>query len=213
MGKLILTHAKLGIKDDKEVYKTVDWQKEFSGKVVAFDTSLLVHQIIHNAAVAKAILLENYKPLNTELKWRISKLREHNITPKFVLDGLDQPGKAAEQAKRKAKQAEAADRLQVTGSKEKDVIAAATITEALQTNLLQLFIEVGVAYEVAPYQADPQCVQAQREGRADFLWSRDTDLLAHGAQNLIVEWSWSSSYAKLITAESLFSLYENSVQK
>ena len=82
--------------------------------------------------------------------------------------------------------------------------AAVGRSDPMQTAVIKTLIELGVAHEVAPYQADAQLVQAEAERRADYIWSSDTDMLAHGGQRLIVDWNWTTGRAIVVTADALF---------
>jgi 5'-3' exonuclease len=209
MGKQIYFPKPHGVQVDTAVCTVVDWRTEFAGQVIAFDISILLHQTKNDVAIAARLLEENYKLLNTRLSLLIAKLRTHNIVPIFVFDGLDQPAKAAEQEKRRALQSAATDKLTPTGSRAEDISAAVAINEKLVGNVQSLFIRLGVSYEVAPYQADAQLVQAEREHRAHAVWSTDGDIMVHGCKRQIKEWNWSNGHAVLITADALFSSSHN----
>jgi 5'-3' exonuclease len=51
-----------------------------------------------------------------------------------------------------------------------------------------LQLTMGIEYVVAPYQADPQLVQLMNEKKIDYVWSSDTDMLAHGESRVMVDW-------------------------
>ena len=128
-------------------------------------------------------LNDDFTSLNTVLAIYIREAQENGITLKFVFDGLDQPGKADCQAARQKIQQEKLDLLKIPGSFTKsDLAAAVGRSDPMQTAVIKSLIELGVAYEVAPYQADAQLVRAEADKRADYIWSSDTDILAHGGQ-------------------------------
>jgi hypothetical protein len=74
----------------------------------------------------------------------------------------------------------------------------------MQTAVIKSLIELGVAYEVAPYQADAKFVRSEADKRADYIWSSDTDILADGGLRLIVDWNWATGRAVVATADVLF---------
>lgn len=151
------------------------------------------------------VLRDDFKSMNTVLVIYIREAQANGITLKFVFDGLDQPGKADCQAAIQKIQNEKLDLLKTPGSfTQADMAAAVGRSDPMQTAVIKTLIELGVAYEVAPYQADAQLVQAEAERRADYIWSSDTDMLAHGGQILIVDWNWTTGRAIVVTADALF---------
>ena len=204
---------KHGIKQNKSIYKHIpNWRVRFGGTVIGIDMSLLVYQIIKVASTAREVLLGNYTTTVRAVNTNMRALRAANITPFAVFDGRDQGAKAPEQAKRKKENEDGAAEIMAGSASAASVIKAVRFTEDLQTEIVKLMNEMCIEYIVAPYQADPQLVWLSTEKKVDYIWSTDTDMLAHGATRLIVNWDWNfpndacpeRGAACLITSDDLF---------
>ncbi|AWP04360.1 putative flap endonuclease 1 -like [Scophthalmus maximus] len=136
---------------------------DFTGKVIALDTSIVVNQF--RAATP------TLSPL-TGLFFRTLTFLEHDIKPVFVFDGKPPEEKTAALEKR----AEAASWKcpNLTG------------TASSQTkDCLHLLKLLGVPFIQAPGDAEALCAQLVREGTADAVASEDMDTLPFGANILI----------------------------
>ncbi|XP_042353712.1 probable flap endonuclease 1 homolog [Plectropomus leopardus] len=136
---------------------------DYSGKVIALDTSIVVNQF--RAATP------TLSPL-TGLFFRTLTLLEHDIKPVFVFDGKPPGEKTAVLEKR----AEAAGWRSTNR----------TGTASLQTqDCVQLLKLLGVPVIQATGDAEALCAQLVKAGTADAVASEDMDTLPFGATTLI----------------------------
>ncbi|XP_068427427.1 probable flap endonuclease 1 homolog [Clinocottus analis] len=136
---------------------------DYSGKVIALDTSIVVNQF--------RTATPSLSPL-TGLFFRTLTFLEHDIKPVFVFDGKPPEEKSAVLEKR----AEAA------GWRSANRTGAASS----QTNdCLQLLKLLGVPVIQAPGDAEALCAWLVREGTVDAVASEDMDTLPFGGNILI----------------------------
>ena len=113
--------------------------------------------------------------------------------PIIVFDGRKQPVKAVANVDRAAKRQAALDLVNealtafngdaaAAGSSvgEKVVKAARSVSEVFVTALINMLHGRGIAYEVAPYEADAQLAYLGITGKADFILINDGDLIVYG---------------------------------
>ncbi|XP_068196434.1 probable flap endonuclease 1 homolog isoform X2 [Antennarius striatus] len=136
---------------------------DYTGKVIALDTFIIVNQF--RAATPRL------SPL-LGLFFRTLTLLEHDIKPVFVFDGKPPVEKTAVLEKR----AETAG-----WSFPNHTGAASSQTK----NCLQLLKLLGVPVIQAPGDAEALCAQLVREGTVDAVASEDMDTLPFGANILI----------------------------
>ncbi|XP_039998780.1 probable flap endonuclease 1 homolog isoform X2 [Xiphias gladius] len=136
---------------------------DYTGKVIALDTSIVVNQF--RAATP------TLSPL-TGLFFRTLTFLEHDIKPVFVFDGKPPGEKTAVLEKR----AEAA------GWRSPNCTGRASSQTKDCVHLLKL---LGVPFIQAPGDAEAMCAQLVREGSVDAVASEDMDTLPFGASILI----------------------------
>ncbi|XP_071346648.1 probable flap endonuclease 1 homolog [Trachinotus anak] len=136
---------------------------DYSGKVIALDTSIVVNQF--RAATP------TLSPL-TGLFFRTLTFLEHGIKPVFVFDGKPPREKAAVLEKR----------AQAAGWRSSNRTGTASSETKDYFNLLTL---LGVPYIQAPGDAEAMCAWLVRTGTADAAASEDMDSLPFGANVLI----------------------------
>ncbi|TMS10044.1 putative flap endonuclease 1-like protein [Larimichthys crocea] len=136
---------------------------DYTGKVIALDTSIVVNQF--RAATP------SLSPL-TGLFFRTLTFLEHDIKPVFVFDGKPPREKTAVLKKR----AEAAGRHfpNITGT-----------ASSLTKDCLQLLKLLGVPVIQATGDAEAMCAQLVMKGTVDAVASEDMDTLPFGASILI----------------------------
>ncbi|XP_037538102.1 probable flap endonuclease 1 homolog [Nematolebias whitei] len=135
---------------------------DYTGKVVALDTSVVLHQF--RAATP------SLSPI-TGLFFRTLKFLEHDIKPVFVFDGTPPKEKTPVLERR----AEAA------GWSFKPPGIASSRTRSC----LELLKHLGVPVIQAPADAEAMCARLVRDGTADAVASEDMDTLPFGANVLI----------------------------
>lgn len=145
---------------DAVSYKDIS---DYTGKVVALDTSIIMNQF--RAATP------SLSPL-TGLFFRTLTFLEHDIKPVFVFDGKPPREKTAVLVKR----AEAAGWTSANFSG-----SASSQTK----DCLHLLKLLGVPVIQAPGDAEALCAQLVREGTVDAVASEDMDSLPFGADVLI----------------------------
>ncbi|XP_034743063.1 probable flap endonuclease 1 homolog [Etheostoma cragini] len=136
---------------------------DYTGKVIALDTSIVVNQF--------RAVMPSLSPL-TGLFFRTLTFLEHDIKPVFVFDGKPPGEKTAALEKRAETAGLSSPNLTGTASsKTKDC--------------LQLLKLLGVPVIQAPGDAEAMCAWLVREGTVDAVASEDMDTLPFGANILI----------------------------
>ncbi|XP_054452436.1 probable flap endonuclease 1 homolog isoform X4 [Anoplopoma fimbria] len=136
---------------------------DYTGKVIALDTSVVVNQF--RAATP------SLSPL-TGLFFRTLTFLEHDIKPVFVFDGKPPEEKTAVLQKR----------AETAGWRSANLTGAAS---SQTKDCLQLLKLLGVPVIQAPGDAEALCAQLVREGTVDAVASEDMDTLPFGANILI----------------------------
>lgn len=136
---------------------------DYTGKVIALDTSIVVNQF--------RSATPSLSPL-TGLFFRTLTFLEHDIKPVFVLDGKP-PGEKTPVLKKRA-EAAGWNSFNRTG-------AASSQTR----DCLQLLKHLGVPVIQAPGDAEALCAHLVREGTVDAVASEDMDTLPFGASIVI----------------------------
>ncbi|KAJ9523497.1 hypothetical protein QJQ45_007204 [Haematococcus lacustris] len=126
---------------------------------------------------------------------RIQLMQKHGIEPVVVFDGCDLPMKNDEQDERrrrvyqrkmgwaKSKYRESAlTHLKIGDleAAEKDMQRCVTVTTAMAKQLIEALKDKGVAFVVAPYEADAQMAYLALNGDVWAVVTEDSDLLAYG---------------------------------
>ncbi|XP_060900098.1 probable flap endonuclease 1 homolog [Labrus mixtus] len=136
---------------------------DYTGKVIALDTSIVVNQF---RAVTPSL-----SPL-TGLFFRTLTFLEHDIKPVFVVDGKP-PGE---------KRAVLEKRAEAAGWRSANLNGTASSQTKDCVHLLKI---LGVPVVQAPGDAEALCAQLVREGIVDAVASEDMDTLPFGAKTLI----------------------------
>ena len=182
----------------KECTADINLEVLLCGTVMAFDVSLLAMTDI-TGAFAKSFAAGNLDPLVA--KWRRFLLGfvAMGCTPFLVFDSNTftfDPKVETQQTRRNAREKyvqELARLRMLAGGLSGAALAANLLLQesalkktlkyspALQIALIDLAVELGLPYTVAPSQADVQMVQLVVTGVCDLLFSGDGDCLVHGA--------------------------------
>ncbi|XP_013889345.1 probable flap endonuclease 1 homolog [Austrofundulus limnaeus] len=145
---------------DAVSYKNIS---DYTGKVVALDTSVVLHQFRAAAPSISPIIGVFFRTLT---------FLEHDIKPVFVFDGTPPEEKTAALKRR----AESAGR---SFSKHSGTASS------LSRSCVELLKHLGVPVIWAPGDAEALCAQLVRDGTADAVASEDMDTLPFGANVLI----------------------------
>jgi 5'-3' exonuclease len=82
--------------------------------------------------------------------------------------------------------------------------AVASVTEELITLVIdRLRSAPGLAYVVAPYEADAQLAYLARTGKVQYVFSEDADLIAYGCPRVLLKVNWATGEADLFEQSSL----------
>lgn len=137
---------------------------DYSGKIIALDTSIIMHQF--KAAMPSLNLTL------TGLFYRTLMLLEHDIKPVFVFDGKPPDEKTATLEKR----------AEADGRKFTNYFGFASTQTKASIDLLKL---LGVPVVQAPGDAEALCAQLVKAGTVHAVASEDMDTLPFGATLLI----------------------------
>jgi len=126
---------------------------------------------------------------------RIKMFRHYGVEPYVVLDGDYLPSKLWTEDSRASKRAEylsAGMRYHAQGQSSKateQFQKCIDITPEMAYRLILALRREGVAYVVAPYEADAQLAYLEKRGIIQAIVTEDSDLLVFGCQTLLVKMS------------------------
>jgi len=144
---------------------------------------------LYKGAYSCAYELATDKPTLNFLVYPIKMLRMlqmKGIKPVCIFDGNHLKAKAsccADRSEYKKKNMELGKAADEAGNKDeatKYFSRALTLRSRMKDLFMDLLIELGIEFIVAPYEADAQMAFMVREGIADFAISDDSDLIAYG---------------------------------
>ena len=175
-----------------ELFKTINLE-EFSGKVIAIDTSIFLYRFMYT---------RGDKFLDLFVK-QVLRLYKNNILPLFVFDGKPPAEKdkvIKERKEEKYKMKERIDELESLVAAKKIGTAEAMELKNLKRKLIYITKEdnvrckrllelMGVPYIVAKGEAEGLCVKLSREGHVEGCLSEDTDVLANGGKIFMRDFS------------------------
>ncbi|KKA28982.1 hypothetical protein TD95_000900 [Thielaviopsis punctulata] len=166
--------------------------KRYSGKTLGVDT----YGWLHKGVISCASQLALNKPTKRYVEYciyRIRMLQHYNITPYLVFDGDFLPSKAKTEAlrqeKREASKKRGLEFLKAGKTKQADeeFQKCIDVTPEMARNVIDEIKKLGIAYVVAPYEADSQLVYLEKKGIIHGILSEDSDLLVFGAKRLITK--------------------------
>ncbi|KAN0041630.1 hypothetical protein ACTFIV_004174 [Dictyostelium citrinum] len=169
--------------------------KNYFGRIIAIDASTSLYQflIAMNADVSSA-LTNQLGETTSHLQgmfYRTIKLISRGIKPVYVFDGSAPVLKSGELAKRQARRKEAKENLkeatEVGTSEEVQKFAKRIITVTRKQNedCVKLLTLMGVPIVKAPCEAEAQCAEIVKKGKAWATGSEDMDSLTLGSTVLL----------------------------
>ena len=143
--------------------------REYSSMTVGIDASAWLHRGVYGCATALALKQPTDGYLHFCESW-LDMLLSHNVIPFFVFDGGYLPAKLGVEVDRRASR----ETAMAAGYAAHDAGDAATahshfsravdVTPAMALRFIRILQRRGVAYVVAPYEADAQLAYMSRAG-------------------------------------------------
>ena len=162
----------------------------YRGKSVAIDAYCLLHKGAYGCA--RELVEGEYTEKHVAFCMsRIDLLLRSGVTPLVVLDGDELPGKGDEEQARARSRQENRDRARQLWRQGNKTVAleayqrAVDITPAAAHQLVDALRARGIAFVVAPYEADAQCAYLALNGFVDAVLTEDSDLLAYGCPRVL----------------------------
>ncbi|QBM87948.1 exonuclease-1 [Metschnikowia aff. pulcherrima] len=165
---------------------------QYSGKKLAVDT----YGWLHRGLISCAQDLCTDAPTRgyvTSVMKKVDMLRHFGVEPVMVFDGAPLPTKEGTLLERRLRREKARENAQLMVQKGdrkgawKEFMKAAAVTPEMAKLVMVELDRHGVAYVVAPYEADPQMVYLEKTGAVDGILSEDSDLLVFGCRRLITK--------------------------
>lgn len=122
---------------------------------------------------------------------RAQLLEQHNVTPIFVFDGGFLPIKGDKEEERKEKRESARQQGLVLhrcgnmSGAHQAFTKAVDVTPAMAFNLIRALKAKGIAYVVAPYEADAQLAYLCKHNMCDLVISEDSDCIPFGCSKVL----------------------------
>ncbi|KAK5580853.1 hypothetical protein RB653_000877 [Dictyostelium firmibasis] len=161
--------------------------KNYFGRIIAIDASTSLYQflIAMNADVSSALTNQ------LGMFYRTIKLISRGIKPVYVFDGSAPVLKSGELAKRQARRKEAKENLKeatevgTTEEVQKFAKRIITVTRKQNEDCIKLLTLMGVPIVKAPCEAEAQCAEIVKKGKAWATGSEDMDSLTLGSTVLL----------------------------
>ena len=168
----------------------------YTGRIVAIDASMSLYQFLiairgHGREGGPATVLTNSEGEQTShiqgMFNRTIKLLESGVKPVYVFDGRPPEAKDGELAKRQAKRKEAEEKLkkaQQEGNTEDIEKYSGMLTKVSRKDcedVKSLLRMMGVPVVEAPCEAEAQCGELVKGGKAHAVGTEDMDALTFGA--------------------------------
>lgn len=141
-------------------------------------------------------------------------LQRYGVRPVVVFDGAPLPMKARTDALRREQRkrhAAAAQALMAEGKiaeAEREAAMAIEVTSLMREGLIAELQQLGIAFVVAPYEADAQLVHLVQSGQVDAAVTEDSDLLAYQCPRTLFKLQ-DTGHATLINYDDLCFVTEN----
>ena len=170
----------------------------YTGRIVAIDASMSLYQFLiairgHGREGGPATVLTNSEGEQTShiqgMFNRTIKLLESGVKPVYVFDGRPPEAKDGELAKRQAKRKEAEEKLkkaQQEGNTEDIEKYSGMLTKVSRKDcedVKSLLRMMGVPVVEAPCEAEAQCGELVKGGKAHAVGTEDMDALTFGADS------------------------------
>lgn len=181
---LKLLNQKEGIINKKD-------HKDYKGKIIAIDISILMYQVVISIRNTGTDLTNNKGEITSHILGIFNKtivLLEKGIIPLYVFDGKPPDIKSKILKNRKNVRSKAMEKLKnITNEKEriKYFKRCVVITRKQILECQELLKLMGIPYIVAPEEADSQCAYLSIEGLVDTVLTEDMDILTFGAKNIV----------------------------
>ncbi|GBG33330.1 Flap endonuclease 1 [Hondaea fermentalgiana] len=183
----------MGISGLLRALKTVMERKhlqDLSGQSAAVDALGWLHRGTYCCSTEICVNADWSKCISYCMK-RVEMLRHFGVKPIMVFDGDNLPMKKDTENARQQSRKEALARgykLYQEGrgaEAQQEFIKAVDVTPAMIRSLIDRLEASGVDFVVAPYEADAQLAYLQRQGKADFVISEDSDCIAFGCDRVL----------------------------
>lgn len=187
--------------------KAVDLRSECRGAIIFVDAFVWLH--VFCVVFSEALAAEDYSSATAVFVTRIRRQSQFGVTCYPVFDGDGTEAKAVETSRRDAAKQRRLAALQrrveeeqgkklSAGEIQKLRAAAGHITPGLVAAVLDALREAGIAYLVAPFEADHQMVHLARVSRRPaYVATVDQDLLVHAKLRVLLDVDWLIGTARL----------------
>jgi flap endonuclease-1 len=167
--------------------------KDFSGKKMAIDCSILLYKYRYSAGNSEYCHIIGF--IN-----RVKYYLQNNITPVFVFDGVPPEAKKNVLIKRQNNKRKIYDKIDTLkrivpkdNKEEEDINAEikrlssqiVTVKKIHVDDCKELLDILGVPYITAPDEAEKYCAFLQKTGIVDYTVSDDTDCLTFGCEKVL----------------------------
>ncbi|KAN0047971.1 hypothetical protein ACTA71_002360 [Dictyostelium dimigraforme] len=169
--------------------------KNYFGRIIAIDASTSLYQflIAMNADVSSSLVNKDGETTShlQGMFYRTIKLISKGIKPIYVFDGSAPVLKSGELAKRQARRKEAKENLKeatevgTTEEVQKFAKRVITVTRKQNEDCVKLLTLMGVPIVKAPCEAEAQCAEIVKKGKAWATGSEDMDSLTLGSNVLL----------------------------
>ncbi|KAL8444020.1 hypothetical protein Emed_006433 [Eimeria media] len=174
------------------------------GRVVAVDASMALYQFLTAVRDAQTMgnLTDDAGNVTSHLAGmlaRVTRMLEQGIRPVYVFDGTAPEQKAAELEKRRERREEAealAAAAKESGDREelrKQLARTVRVSPQQNQEVQQLLQLLGLPVVIAPGEAEAQCAELAKSGKAWAAATEDADALTFGTPILIRNLTFSDS--------------------
>ncbi|KAI9034484.1 PIN domain-like protein [Hyaloraphidium curvatum] len=135
---------------------------------------------------------------------QVRRLQSFGIVPYLVFDGGPLPAKRATEAERRLRREEArAKGMELWHAGQRDrafehFAASVDVSPAMAFQLIAALRKLGVAYVVAPYEADAQLAYLEKAGIVDAILTEDSDLLVFGCKRVLYKLDRDSTVQEIL---------------
>ncbi|KAF2768989.1 hypothetical protein EJ03DRAFT_293717 [Teratosphaeria nubilosa] len=166
--------------------------RNFAGQTLGVDA----YGWLHRGTISCAIELAQQKPTRKWIEFtlnRVQMLIHFGVKPFLVFDGDYLPSKAHTEKERAARRKESKKtglellRMGRVSQAHLELQKAVDVTPVMARELIEELKRLGVAYIVAPYEADSQMAYLEKQSIIDGILSEDSDLLVFGTKCLLTK--------------------------
>jgi len=193
----------------------------FKGSIVGIDISVWLHRYCHSDTVALCMNSEpKYKPTELVTKFQINhrSLVDAGITPYYCFDGFRHPMKVVARKERDEKKNKAEEWLSAfyrDGLENRPIDDArrelamrylrdlTNPDELIVSCIIEWMEREKILYDCAPFEAEWQLVQLEKEGVVDAVMTTDGDAIILGAKVVLFDDDFSKSRWKVYRQEDI----------